>query len=38
MITITPESVKYKYEIKYEKKVLVWIAISPKGMTEPFFL
>ncbi len=33
----TPESVKNKYEIKYEKKVLVWIAISPKGMTEPFF-
>ncbi len=32
----TPESVKNKYEIKYEKKVLVWIAISPKGMTEPF--
>jgi len=33
----TPENVKNKYEIKYEKKVLVWIAISPKGMTEPFF-
>ena len=32
-----PESVKNKYEIKYEKKVSVWIAISPKGMTEPFF-
>ena len=28
---------KNKYEIKYGKKVLVWIAISPKGMTEPFF-
>jgi hypothetical protein len=34
----TPESVKNKYEIKYEKKVLVWIAISQKGITEPFFV
>jgi hypothetical protein len=29
--------VKNKYEIKYEKKVIVWIAISPKGITKPFF-
>ena len=33
----TPESVKNKYKTKYEKKVLVWIAISPKGMTKSFF-
>ena len=33
----TPKSVKNKYKTKYEKKVLVWIAISPKGMTKSFF-
>jgi hypothetical protein len=33
----TPENVKNKYEIKHEKKVLVWIAISPKGMTDGVF-
>ena len=31
IIQNAPESVKNKYEIKYEKKSSVWIAISPKG-------
>ena len=33
----TPDSVKYKYKAKFEKKLLVWIAISPAGMTSPIF-
>ena len=33
----TPTDVKYKYKSKFEPKLLVWIAISPKGMTKPVF-
>lgn len=33
----TPDEVKYKYAKKYESKVLVWLAISPKGVTKPYF-
>ena len=33
----TPDDVKNKYQSKYEKKVLVWIAISPLGISKPFF-
>jgi hypothetical protein len=33
----TPEIVKYKFQSKYEEKVLVWIAISPKGISKPYF-
>ena len=32
-----PESVRYKFKQKYEPKELMWIAISPKGMTDPVF-
>ena len=31
-----PNNVKLKKKSKYEKKVLVWIAISPIGMSTPF--
>lgn len=33
----TPEEVKYKSVKKFESKLLVWLAISPRGMTKPFF-
>jgi len=33
----TPESVKNKYKSKYEEKILVWIAISPLGISKPYF-
>ena len=33
-----PESVKYRKVGKFPKKVLVWCAISPKGMSEPYIV
>jgi transposase len=33
-----PDDVRYKYAEKYEKKVLVWLAISPKGRTKALIL
>ena len=33
----TPESVRNKYQSKYEEKFWVWIAISPKGISKPCF-
>jgi hypothetical protein len=33
----TPEIIKNSYKSKYEEKILVWIAISPMGMSEPYF-
>jgi transposase len=33
----TPDNVKYNYKEKYPDKLLVWLAISPKGMTKPIF-
>ena len=34
---MTPDHVKYKYQAKYESKVMVWIAISPSGISKPCF-
>jgi transposase len=31
-----PDDVKYKAKEKYSKKVLVWLSISAKGISEPF--
>lgn len=31
-----PKNVKYKTKAKFEKKLLVWIAISPQGISKPF--
>ena len=31
---VTPESVMYKDVAKFEKKLLVWVAISPSGMSK----
>ena len=31
---IAPESHRNKYKSKYEEKVLVWIAISPRGISK----
>ena len=32
----TPVNVEYKSKEKYEKKVLVWLAVSAKGISRPF--
>lgn len=37
-LNTTPESVKYNLCEKYPPKLLVWLAISPKGVTKPHFL
>lgn len=34
----TPASDKYRKKRKFEPKVLVWIAASEKGLSEPFFV
>ena len=34
----TPGNVRYKYKSKYEPKLLVWIAISPRGKSRTLFL
>jgi hypothetical protein len=34
----TPASVKYQTAAKYESKLLVWIAASPKGLSKPFIV
>lgn len=36
-ISKTPDRVKYAYAKKYESKLLVWLAVSPKGVTKPYF-
>lgn len=35
---LTPPKVKYKEKAKFEKKILVWIAASPKGLSEPYLV
>ena len=34
----TPSSVKYRKVSKFEQKILVWIAFSSEGISEPFFV
>lgn len=36
-IETTPNIVKYNYQQKYPPKLLVWLAISPKGVSRPYF-
>ena len=31
----TPDNVKYAEKTKFEPKVLIWLAISPKGISAP---
>ena len=33
-----PKNVKYKRKSKFEKKILVWITISPRGISKPFIV
>ena len=33
-----PAKVKFRRKHKYEKKFLVWIAMSPRGISEPFIM
>jgi hypothetical protein len=37
IVNKTPDSVKYVYKQKFEIKLLVWICISPRGISKPFF-
>ena len=34
----TPETVRNKFKSKYEKKIMVWLAISPRGVSAPYFI
>ena len=34
----TPANVKYTKKAKYEKKVLVWLAMSPAGFSKPYIV
>ncbi|KAL4463556.1 hypothetical protein ABPG72_018811 [Tetrahymena utriculariae] len=34
----TPHNVKYNPKKKYEEKILVWVCISNKGVSSPYFL
>jgi hypothetical protein len=36
-LSLTPDSVSSKYCTKYEKKVLVYLVMSPKGMCTSYF-
>jgi len=36
-LNTTPNNIKHYYKSKYDDKVLVWIVISPKGASTPFF-
>jgi transposase len=36
-MNITPDNVKYNLQEKYPPKLLVWLAISPKGVSKPYF-
>ena len=38
IIDFTPANVKFRRKHKYEKKLLVWIAMSPRGISEPFIM
>jgi hypothetical protein len=33
-----PNNVKYKRKQKFPPKILVWISISPKGHSKPYFV
>lgn len=35
-VSSAPNNVKFKVQAKFEKKVLVWMAISPRGISQPF--
>ena len=34
----TQDHVKYNFKAKFEKKLLVYLCISPKGMSDPYFV
>ena len=37
-IDFAPAKAKLRRKHKYEKKLLVWIAMSPRGISEPFIM
>ena len=37
-IDFAPANIKFRRKHKYEKKLLVWIAMSPRGISEPFIM
>ena len=32
-----PEDVRFRHQAKFQKKIMVWVAISPNGISKPFF-
>ena len=37
-IDFAPANVKFRRKHKYEKKLLFWIVMSPRGISEPFIM
>ena len=37
-IDFAPANVKFRRKHKYEKKLLVWMVMSPRGISEPFIM
>ena len=37
-IDFGPAKVKFRRNHKFEKKLLVWISMSPRGITKPFIM
>ena len=37
-IDFAPDNVKFRRKHKYEKKLLVWMVMSPRGISEPFIM
>ena len=35
---LTVENVKYSKKRKYEQKIIIWIAISPMGVSQPYYV
>ena len=34
---VTPETAKHDQQEKYPNKLLVWLAVSPAGLSKPFY-
>jgi transposase len=37
-LNVTPDTVMFDFKTKYEQKLLVWLCISPKGVSKPYFI
>ncbi|KAL4460788.1 hypothetical protein ABPG72_002909 [Tetrahymena utriculariae] len=36
-LNLTPPQMKFDFKMKFEPKLLVWIAISPRGISKPYY-